>query len=100
MLAIASVSARVVLAACWCGTHDVTTIIAVVAVALVALVLGRVPNRTRRRCGTGIPTNGSWIEEGATATVSIQERSDGTRVMYLEDCTRPTTPRSWSATTA
>ena len=86
VLALASVSAALVLAfRAWEPRRD-RTIIAMVTVALVALVLGPlVPNPFTAALQYRYPDERLlWFEEGAQTTASIQERSDGTRVMYLD----------------
>jgi spermidine synthase len=86
VLALASAAAAVVLAfAAWEARRE-RTIIAVVTVAVAVLVLGpAVPNPYSAALRYRYPDERLlWIEEGAQTTVSIQERSDGTRVMYLD----------------
>ena len=86
LLVLASASAAVVLAVmAWEGRRQ-RTILAVVAVGVVGLTLGpAVPNPYSAALRYRYPDERLlWIEEGAQTTVSIQERSDGTRVMYLD----------------
>ncbi len=86
VLVLASVSAAIILAfAAWEARRD-RTIIVTATVALVALVLGPlVPNPFTAALQYRYPDERLlWIEEGAQTTASIQERSDGTRVMYLD----------------
>ena len=86
VLVLASVSAALVLAfRAWEPRRD-RTIIVTLTVALVALVLGPlVPNPFTAALQYRYPDEQLlWIEEGAQTTASIQERSDGTRVMYLD----------------
>ena len=86
VLALASVSAALVLAfRAWEPRRD-RTIIVTLTVALAALILGPlVPNPFTAALQYRYPDEQLlWFEEGAQTTVSIQERSDGTRVMYLD----------------
>ena len=86
VLVLVSAAAAVAIAiTAWEARRD-RSIIAVVAVVLGALVLGpAVPNPYSAALRYRYPDERLlWIEEGAQTTVSIQEQSDGTRVMYLD----------------
>ncbi len=86
VLVLASVVAAAVVANTAWDARRQRTIIAVVTVVLAALVLGPVvPNPYSTALRYRYPDERLlWIEEGAQTTVSIQERSDGTRAMYLD----------------
>ena len=86
VLVLASVAAAAVVAITAWDARRQRTVIAVVAVVLAALVLGpAVPNPYSSALRYRYPDERLlWIEEGAQTTVSIQERSDGTRAMYLD----------------
>ena len=86
LLVLASVVAATVVAIAAWDARRQRTIIAVVTVVVAALVLGpAVPNPYSSALRYRYPDERLlWIEEGAQTTVSIQERSDGTRAMYLD----------------
>jgi spermidine synthase len=86
VLALASAAAAAVIAFAMWEARRQRTIVAAVSVALAALVLGPlVPNPYSAALRYRYPDERLlWIEEGAQTTVSIQEQSDGTRVMYLD----------------